>query len=74
MIGLPTETFEDLEEMAELFRKIRYRGKLLKKELELRDGLNLTCTVSIFVPKPFTPFQWFDKIHMNLLKKKSNIF
>ena len=70
MIGLPTETFDDLEEMAELFRKIRYRGKLLKKELELRDGLNLTCTVSIFVPKPFTPFQWFGQNSHELIKEK----
>ena len=32
MVGLPTETYEDLDEMAELFNKIRYRGKLLNKE------------------------------------------
>ena len=30
--GLPTETLEDMDEMAELFRRIRYRSKLLKKE------------------------------------------
>ena len=70
MIGLPTETFEDLDEMAELFNKIRYRGKLLKKELELKDGLNLTCTVSIFVPKPFTPFQWFGQNSQEEVREK----
>ncbi|MBO5948250.1 DUF2344 domain-containing protein [bacterium] len=58
MIGLPTETYEDLDEMVNLFAKIRYKAKEMRKELELRDALNLTCTVSIFVPKPFTPFQW----------------
>ena len=58
MIGLPTETYEDLDEMVNLFAKIRYKAKEIRKELELRDALNLTCTVSIFVPKPFTPFQW----------------
>ncbi len=56
--GLPTETIEDMEEMAELFRRIRYRSRLLKKEKELKHSLDLTCTLSIFVPKPFTPFQW----------------
>ncbi len=58
MIGLPTETYEDIDEMVELFAKIKYQAKQLRKELELRDALNLTCTLSIFVPKPFTPFQW----------------
>ena len=58
MIGLPTETYEDIDEMVELFSKIKYQSKIIRKELELRDALNLTCTVSIFVPKPFTPFQW----------------
>lgn len=68
MIGLPTETYEDIDEMVELFAKIKYQSKLIRKELELRDALNLTCTVSIFVPKPFTPFQWCaqfsqDEVH-----------
>ena len=70
MIGLPTETIEDIEEMVELFRKIRYKSKLIKKELELKDGLNLTCTVSIFVPKPFTPFQWFGQNSFEQIKEK----
>lgn len=70
MIGLPTETFEDLKEMTELFRKIRYRAKGLKNEFGLKDGLNLTCTVSIFVPKPFTPFQWFGQNSFELIKEK----
>ncbi len=70
MIGLPTETIEDIKEMVELFRKIRYKSKLLKKELELKDGLNLTCTVSIFVPKPFTPFQWFGQNSFEQIKEK----
>ena len=62
--GLPTETIEDMDEMAELFRKIRYRSKLLKKEKELKHSLDLTCTLSIFVPKPFTPFQWCAQTDM----------
>ncbi|MBQ4122523.1 DUF2344 domain-containing protein [bacterium] len=70
MIGLPTETFEDLKEMTDLFRKIRYRAKGIKNELGLKDGLNLTCTVSIFVPKPFTPFQWFGQNSFELVKEK----
>ena len=70
MIGLPTETYEDLDEMAELFKKIRYRGKLLKQEMELPNGLTLTCTLSIFVPKPFTPFQWCSQNSQAVVKEK----
>ena len=62
MIGLPTETYEDIDEMVELFSKIKYQSKLIRKDLNLRDALNLTCTVSIFVPKPFTPFQWCAQV------------
>lgn len=63
--GLPTETLEDMDEMAELFRKIRWRSKLLKIEKGLKHSLDLTCTLSIFVPKPFTPFQWCPQMDLN---------
>ncbi len=75
--GLPTETLEDMDEMAELFRKIRHRCRLIKKEKGLTHGMELTCTLSIFVPKPFTPFQWcpqmnLDKVteHIKYLKEQ----
>lgn len=77
--GLPTETLEDMDEMAELLSKIRYRTKLLKKEKGLKHGFDITCTLSIFVPKPFTPFQWcpqmdLDEVteHIKYLKSKTD--
>ena len=77
--GLPTETLEDMDEMAELLSKLKYRAKLIKKEKGLNHGLDITCTLSIFVPKPFTPFQWhgqmnLDKVteHINYLKEKTS--
>lgn len=70
MIGLPTEAYEDLDEMVELFSKIKYHSKLMRKELELRDALNLTCTVSIFVPKPFTPFQWCAQLSQEEIRER----
>jgi len=63
--GLPTETLEDMDEMAELFRKIRYRSRLIKKEKGLNHSLDITCTLSIFVPKPFTPFQWCPQMNLD---------
>ena len=77
--GLPTETLEDMDEMAQLLSNIKYRCKLLKKEKGLNHGLDITCTLSIFVPKPFTPFQWFGQMklekvreHICYLKEKTS--
>lgn len=70
--GLPTETLEDMEEMANLLKTIRYRCKLIKKEKGLKHGMDITCTLSIFVPKPFTPFQWCGQ--MNLDKVSEHIY
>ena len=76
--GLPTETLKDMDEMAELLGKIKYKAKQIKQENNLNYGLELTCTVSIFVPKPFTPFQWCGQTdlktvseHINYLKEKT---
>lgn len=63
--GLPTETLEDMDEMANLLKGIRYRCKLLKKEKGLKHGMDITCTLSIFVPKPFTPFQWCGQMNLD---------
>ena len=56
--GLPTETKEDLDEMAALLDEIKRGVRRIKKEQGLKHGFDITCTLSIFVPKPFTPFQW----------------
>ena len=76
--GLPTETLEDMDEMAELLNRIKYRARLLKREKGLNHGLDITCTLSIFVPKPFTPFQWCGQMdlkevseHIKHLKEKT---
>lgn len=65
MCGLPTETIQDMDEMAELLKKIRYTSKLIKAEKNLKHSLDLTCTLSIFVPKPFTPFQWCGQMNLD---------
>ena len=67
--GLPTETMQDMDEMAELLNKIKYRAKLIKKEKELNHGLEITCTVSIFVPKPYTPFQWCGQMNLDIVSE-----
>lgn len=63
MLGLPTETTEDMQAIAELANKIAARYYEIPKDQ--RNGkCQITISTSFFVPKPFTPFQWcgmFDK-------------
>jgi radical SAM family uncharacterized protein len=54
MVGLPTETDEDVLQVADLAKKVIAKGR------EVTGHNDIRCTVSIggFVPKPHTPFQW----------------
>ena len=57
MSGLPTETYDDLDGIADLARKVIAEYFNVPKTQRAR-GLRVTVSVSVFVPKPFTPFQW----------------
>lgn len=57
MLGLPTETVEDMQAIAELANDIAVRYYEIPKEQ--RNGkCQITISTSFFVPKPFTPLQW----------------
>ena len=57
MLGLPTETEEDMRAIPELANEIAVRYYEIPKEQ--RNGkCQITMSTSFFVPKPFTPFQW----------------
>ena len=57
MTGLPTETDEDLLGIAELAKVAAGAYYSVPKDKRVK-GLRITCSASVFVPKPFTPFQW----------------
>lgn len=57
MLGLPTETMEDLAGLVELVRKISLVGRNGGKGRKKRSPL-INVSVSTFIPKPHTPFQW----------------
>lgn len=57
MLGLPTETEEDIQGIADLAGKIVSQWHNIPKEERSRD-LKVTVSTSFFIPKPFTPFQW----------------
>lgn len=71
MIGLPTETMEDIQGIADLAFKVVDRYYKVPKE-KRGKGLNVTVSASSFVPKPFTPFQWEpqDSIHTLMDKQR----
>jgi radical SAM family uncharacterized protein len=57
MLGLPTETVEDMEGIAELSEKVAEAYYEIPKDQ--RNGkVQIVASSSFFVPKPFTPFQW----------------
>ncbi len=69
MIGLPGETTEDLDGIADLARKVVGAYFALPKGQRAK-GLRVTCSASSFVPKPFTPFQWEAQDTQAMLMEK----
>lgn len=57
MLGLPTETEEDMKEIPRLADKIARRYYEIPKD-ERNGKCQITTSTSFFIPKPFTPFQW----------------
>jgi radical SAM superfamily enzyme YgiQ (UPF0313 family) len=64
MIGLPTETQDDVEEIVHLVRRIRRIGS---------GRINVRVNVSTFVPKPHTPFQWVAQASPEDLAAKQQV-
>lgn len=69
MIGLPTETMEDVDGIAELGHKVLERYYQVPKS-QRGKGVNVTISTSCFVPKPFTPFQWEPQDTIESLRDK----
>ncbi len=66
MIGLPTETQEDLDGIVRLIRGIRQRAR------EARRKISLHASFSSFVPKPHTPLQWAPREDLEAIFQKVN--
>lgn len=71
MMGLPTETYDDIAGIADLSEEISelYFANIPK---EKRDGrVMVSASASYFVPKPFTPFQWAPMITPEEFQKRA---
>lgn len=68
IIGLPTETAEDLEELIRLVMAVRER--VVERARANRRLGEITLSVNPFIPKPFTPFQWCGMEPLPSLERK----
>lgn len=68
MIGLPTETSEDLDGIAEICKKVAYCWRM--NTTNRGRGVKVTASASCFVPKPQTPFQWDAQNTLEMLAGK----
>ena len=69
MDGLPTETMDDVAGIADLAKSVVSEYFRIPKP-ERPHGIGVTVSVSCFIPKPFTPFQWEKQDSFELLEKK----
>lgn len=72
MIGLPTETDEDIEGIADLARKVSRCYYSIPKE-KRGAGYRLTVSASTFVPKPWTAFQWSAQNTLAEIRRKQQV-
>jgi len=68
MLGLPTETDEDVLAIAELSEKVLQTWK--KHAKNKSRGVRITVSTSCFVPKPHTPFQWASQVPMEEYRRR----
>lgn len=69
MMGLPTETDEDIIGIAQLAKKVVD----LYTQVRGRRGCKVTVSVSCFVPKPYTPFQWFGQLPIEEFQRRQQL-
>lgn len=71
MLGLPTETDEDVLGIAELANQVLHTWRLYAKNKN--RGVRITISTSCFVPKPHSPFQWEKQNTMDEYMRKVNL-
>ncbi len=69
MMGLPTETMEDIEGIAKLAMEVVH-AFYNNPQRQKGTGVQVSVSCASFIPKPFTPFQWEPEDSMESLKEK----
>jgi len=68
MVGLPTETEEDIDAIIDLIKKIKHHA--MKISVGKKRFKRITLSINQFIPKPVTPFQWHPLEEVNIVRKK----
>ena len=68
MMGLPTETYEDLDGISDICKKVAYCWR--ENTPNRARGVRITASASCFVPKPQTPFQWDAQDTLEIFREK----
>ncbi len=72
MIGLPTETDEDITGIGELVGRVLTAARAVTPPAE-RGGMKVAVSVSTFVPKAHTPFQWEAQIRLEEVRRRQTV-
>ncbi len=75
MCCLPTERDEDLAGIIEILKEATMKCRAIRSAdpTNHNRAIEFTCTISNFVPKPFTPFQWFGQVDRMETKRKHRV-
>jgi radical SAM superfamily enzyme YgiQ (UPF0313 family) len=71
MVGLPTETLDEVRDIARLTKYLQHR--VIKDSRGRKKFRQLTLSVASFVPKPWTPFQWAPLAEVRELKQRQKL-
>ncbi len=71
MLGLPTETDEDVLGISDLATKVYWTWRSYSSNRA--RGVRITISTSFFIPKPFTPFQWEQQITMGEYQRRVDL-
>ncbi len=71
MLGLPTETDEDVLGIAELANKVLHTWRQYSPNKQ--RGVRITVSTSCFIPKPHSPFQWEAQVTMDEYRRRVNL-
>jgi len=68
LVGLPSETKEDVADIVDLVKHMKHH--MIKESVARGRVGQIRMSVNCFIPKPFTPFQWFPLEQVSSLKEK----